>query len=274
MCIRDSGDTIYELLDQEKDARKTMYLNEIVIQYKKWKNENLKIIGNGEEELRKKIKLYSDYRSFLFSRKFREESTFLRNRKLFETALSEFIYYIVKDLDIFEDKNIYLGRAEIPMNFRFEFEDIKNIKNEKILNMFSQKMRLVIGRKLDIKYRIQGRKSYFSETTTFPFIVIPTAMVLDEWYIHNIQNQARHFKAIFPLSLFIMICEVVNGDLKIDLNTLQLDGIYVLQQQTTKMKRQGISFDVLSAFLEKIQKFLSQYKEEFLLKIKKGILIG
>jgi len=249
------GDTIYELLEQEKDARKTMYLNEIVIQYKKWKNENLKIIGNGEEELKKKIKLYSDYRSFLFSRKFREESTFLKNRKLFETALSEFIYYIVKDLDIFEDKNNYLGRAEIPMNFRFECENIKNIKNEKILNMFSQKMRLVIGRKLEIKYRMQGRKSYFSETTTFPFIVIPTAMV-------------------FPLSLFIIICEVVNGDLKIDLNTLQLDGIYVLQQQTTKMKRQGISFDVLSAFLEKIQKFLSQYKEEFLLKIKKGILIG
>ena len=32
------GDTIYELLEQEKDSRKTMYLNEIVIQYKKWKN--------------------------------------------------------------------------------------------------------------------------------------------------------------------------------------------------------------------------------------------
>ena len=267
------GETIYEMLEQEKDARKTMYLNEIIIQYKKWKNESTNIIGNGEDELKKKIQLYSKYRSFLFSKKFREESTFLRNRKLFETALSEFIYYIVKDLDILEDSNNYLGRAEIPLNFKFEFANLWNIKSEKILNMFNQKMRLVIGRKLEIKYRVQGRRSYFSESSIFPFIVVPTAMVLDEWYIHNIQNQVRRFKSVFPFSLFILICEVLNSDFTIDLTTLSLDGIYILQQQTTKMKRQEISYDVISAFLKKIEKFLSQDKEDFLMKIKKGILI-
>ncbi len=267
------GETIYELLEQEKNARKTMYLNEIIIQYKKWKNENLKIIGNDEEELRKRIRLYSDYRSFLFSKKFREESTFLKNRKLFETALSEFIYYIVKDLKIFEDKNNYLGRAEIPLNFKFEYENLKNLKNENILNMFSQKMRLVIGRKLEIKYRIQGRRSYFSETIIFPFIVVTTAMVLDEWFIHNVQNQVRRFKGIFPQSLFIIICEVISYDFKMDLNILSLDGIYILQQQTTKMRRKEISFDVVSAFLEKIHKYFLQEKEDLILKIQKGILI-
>ncbi|MCK4357436.1 MAG: Bpu10I family restriction endonuclease [Candidatus Cloacimonetes bacterium] len=267
------GETIYELLEQEKNARKTMYLNEIIIQYKKWKNENLKIIGNDEEELKKKIRLYSDYRSFLFSKKFREESTFLKNRKLFETALSEFIYYIVKDLKIFEDKNNYLGRAEIPMNLKFEYENLNNIKNENILNMFNQKMRLVIGRKLEIKYRIQGRRSYFSESTIFPFIVVTTAMVLDEWFIRNVQNQVRRFKAIFSQSIFIIICEVISSEFKVDLNILSLDGIYILQQQTTKMRRKEISFDVVSAFLEKIQKYFLQEEEDLLTKIQKGILI-
>jgi hypothetical protein len=266
------GETIAEMLEQERDARKTMYLNEITLQYRKWKNANLKIEGNRDVELEQKIKLYTEYRSFLFSKKFREESTFLRNRKLFETALSEFIYYIVKDLDIFKDKNFYLGRAEIPLNLKFDYESLYNIKNENVIKIAIQKMRLVIGRRLDLKYRIQGRKSYLSENFILPLVVVPTAMILDEWQIVTLQNQARHFKNIFPRLLFVLISEVVSSDLKVDLAPLSFDGIYVLQQQTTTMRRKDISFNVISAFLNKIQEHLSQEKEDLLKKVERGIL--
>ncbi|MBC8527048.1 MAG: Bpu10I family restriction endonuclease [Candidatus Cloacimonetes bacterium] len=276
------GETISEMLEQVEDARKKMYLNEINLQYKKWKKANLEISENNENTIKQKIKLYMDYRYFLFSKKFRDENTFIKNRKLFETALSEFIYYIIKDLDIItrgsetckKDESYSFERAELPFNFKFEYEKLNNIKNEKILSISTQKMRLVICNKLYIKYRLQNRKTFFSEEITIPFVIIETAMVLDDWIILNFHNQVRRFKMLFPKCIAILVCEVVNSDFKIDVTNLSIDGIYILQQQTTKMKRKEISYEVLLAFINKIQKGLFQEKEDILLKVQKGILIG
>lgn len=134
------GDTITELLETDKDALRKMYLNEITIQYKKWKAANLEITSNSHEDLKKKIYLYSEYRNFLFTKKFREENTFLRQRKLFETVLSEFLYYVMKDLKIIEEMDLHFGRADIPLNLKFEYNKLENIKKEKLLSFSYQKI--------------------------------------------------------------------------------------------------------------------------------------
>ena len=267
------GETISEMLEQAEDARKKMYLNEINIQYKKWKKANLEISENNENTIKQKIKLYKDYRYFLFSKKFRDENTFIKNRKLFETTLSEFSYYLIKDLEILKNENIFLSRAELPIGIKFRYNSLKNIKKDEILKITTQKMRLVIGKNIDLKYRIQGRKTYISEIILIPFVVVETAMVLDDWNVLNFQNYARRFKKIFPQTLYIIFSEVVRDDFNIDINNLNLNGIYVIQKQTTNMKRKEISFEVISAFLKKIQDCFSQEKEDFVRQIETGILI-
>jgi len=124
------GDNITELLETDKDALRKMYLNEMTIQYKKWKAANLEITSNSHEDLRKKIYLYSEYREFLFTKKFREENTFLKQRKLFETAFSEFLYYVMKDLKIIEEMGLHFGRADVPLNLKFEYEKLENFKKK------------------------------------------------------------------------------------------------------------------------------------------------
>lgn len=268
------GETIQEMLKKEKDPRRTMYLNEINLQYKKWNAAHLEITSNSPDQLKEKIALYSDYRSFLFSKKFREENTFLRERKLFETALSEFIYYIMKDIDIFQDKNFFLDRAEIPIGFKVDYDSIENIKNENIIDISKQKMRLVIGRDFDLKYRVSGRKSYINETIVLPFVTVSTALVLDEWYLLKLQNQVKKIKTFFPRLLCLLVCEVVNDDFDIDLKDIDIDGIYVLQRQTTTMKRRKISYEVISSFLNKVESHLATPKESIIEKVETGVLIG
>jgi hypothetical protein len=268
------GETVQEMLKREKDPRRTMYLNEITLQYKKWKNANLEITSNKPDQLKEKIALYSDYRAFLFSKKFREESTFIKDRKLFETVLSEFVYYIIKDLDIFKDKYFFFGRAEIPVGLKLDYNNIKNIKNEDIVKIPKQRMRLVIARNVDFKYRVEGRKTYIQDTTILPFVTISTALVLDEWYLFGVQNQVRRLKTFFPRLLCLLVCEVVNNDFNVDINGIVLDGVYILQRQTTGMKRQKISHDVVSAFLKRIELYLTGSREDIIKKIETGILIG
>ncbi len=266
------GETITELLETDKDALRKMYLNEITIQYKKWKAANLEITSNSREDLIKKIHLYSDYRNFLFTRKFREENTFLKQRKLFETVFSEFMYYVMKDLKIIEEMDLHFGRADVPLNLKFEYDKLENIKKEKLLSFSYQKMRMVIGKNLQIKYRILGRKSYIELEIMLPIIIAETAMVLDDWFVLSYQNQVRRVKSLYPKCLSFIICEVVNNDFHVDVSSSNIDGIYILQQQTTRMKRRNISCNVLEAFLHKIQTHLYQQREDILKKIRKGVL--
>ncbi|MBL7107962.1 MAG: hypothetical protein ISS38_01505 [Candidatus Cloacimonetes bacterium] len=134
-------------------------------------------------------------------------------------------------------------------------------------------MRLVIGQNVELKYRIQGRKTFVSKDINLPFIVIETTMVLDEWNAINFHNLARRFKKIFPQTMFLKFVEVVREDFDIDVNSLNINEIFVIQQQTTNMKRKDISAEVISAFLNKIQDYFSKKKEDFIQKIETGILI-
>jgi len=267
------GDTINELLDSEKNALRTMYLNEITIQYKKWKTANLEITSNEVEGIKEKIQLYSEYRNFLFSKKFREENTFLKQRKLFETALSEFIYYIIKDLKIIKDLELYFGRAEVPLGIRFEYNKLDNIKKEKLMSVSTQKTRLVMGKKIQMKYRLEGKRNYEELNIVMPILILETALVLDDWFVLSYQNQVRKVKSLFPKCLSFIICEVVNHDFQVDVSSSYIDGIYILQQQTTRMKRRGISVHVIQAFLHKIQTHLYKQREDLIKKIQKGILL-
>ena len=266
------GDTITELLETDKDALRKMYLNEITIQYKKWKTSNLEITSNEHADLKQKIKLYAEYREFLFSKKFREENTFLKQRKLFETAFSEFMYYVMKDLTIIDEMDLHFGRAEVPLNMKFEYDKLENIKKEKLIQFSTQKMRTVIGKNIQMKYRIVGRKSYLEFEMMLPIIISETAMVLDDWFVLSYQNQVRRVKSLFPKCLSFIVCEVVNNDFSFDVSSSNIDGIYILQQQTTRMKRRAISCEVLEAFLHKIQTNLYKQREDILKKIRKGVL--
>lgn len=267
------GETISEMLELENDARKKMYLNEINIQYKKWRNENMEISENNKTTINQKIELYKNYRYFLFSKKFRDENTFVKSRKLFETVLSEFTYFLLKDLEFLKDENIFLARAELPLSIKFKYNSARNLRNSKFLKTPLQKMRLVIGQNVELKYRIQGRKTFVSKDINLPFIVIETTMVLDEWNAINFHNLARRFKKIFPQTMFLKFVEVVREDFDIDVNSLNINEIFVIQQQTTNMKRKDISAEVISAFLNKIQDYFSKKKEDFIQKIETGILI-
>ncbi len=267
------GDTISELLDSEKNALRTMYLNEITIQYKKWRAANLEITTNETGDLKKKIHLYAEYRNFLFSKKYREDSTFLKQRKLFETVLSEFIYYIIKDIKIIDDLDLYFGRAEVPLGIRFEYDKLDNIKKERLMNISTQKTRLVMGKNIQLKYRLDGKRAYTDSKIMMPIIILETALVLDDWFVLSYQNQVRKVKSLFPKCLSFIICEVVNHDFQVDVSASYIDGIYVLQQQTTRMKRRGISIDVIQAFLHKIQTHLYKQREDLIKKIQKGVLL-
>jgi len=267
------GETIEELKEKFNEARKTMYLNEIDLRYKKWKAANLEISDNEEENLKEKIRLYAEYREFLFSKKYRKFKTFLKERKLFETALSEFVYYLLKDLDVFSDDFVF-KRARIPIDFNFNFVDFNKIGKNNFLDVKKQKMRCVIGKNVDLNYNLSDSKNNFNDNFTFPLMVTETAMIMDNWLANNINQHVRRIKKYFPNCYAAVVCEVISDDFDFDISDSKLDYIYIIQRQTAAMKRRDISFNVINSYLNSIREKFVDHEEKFNKIIDSGIIKG
>jgi len=268
------GETIEELKNKVKKARKTMYLNEINLRYKKWKAANLEITNNKEENLKEKIRLYAEYRAFLFSKKYRNFKTFLKERKLFETALSEFIYYLLKDMDVFAGEDFDFKRARIPVDFNFDYDDYSKMDQCNFLDLKKQKMRCVIGKEVNINYKIADSEDDFSDKFTFPLLVTETAMILDNWLANNINQHVRRIKKYFPNCYAAVICEVLDDDFDYTISDSKLDYIFIIQRQTAGMKRRDISYDVISAYLNSIREKFVDHEKKFNKIINSGIIKG
>ncbi|MEA2103276.1 MAG: Bpu10I family restriction endonuclease [Candidatus Cloacimonadota bacterium] len=267
------GETIDELKTNAKDARKTMFLNEIYLNYRRWKEANLAIESNSEDDLKEKIRLYADYRRHIFQKKYRHKNSFLGDRKLYETALSEFVYYVYKDMPITRSKNVLLTRAFIANQLTGFIHNIDDLKNEKVLNFREQKMRCVIGRSLKMQYRMDGRKAYFTQDLVFPLVITETAMILDDWLFNSIHRSVRRIKKMFPDCLALIVAEVVHDDFSSNIQDSALDGLYIIQQQTMSMKRKNISFDVIDGIVNHISKYFAKDENELKRKIESGIIL-
>jgi hypothetical protein len=267
------GETINEMKSISKDARRTMFLNEIYLNYRRWKEANLEISSNEENDLKEKIRLYADYRRHLFQKKYRHKNSFLSERKLFETALSEFIYYIYKDMPITQIKNVLLTRSLVPNRISGFAKDIHALKNEKVLHFREQKMRCVIGKSMKLQYRMADRRAYFNHDLIFPLVITESAMILDDWLFNNIHRSVRKIKKMFPDCLALIVAEVVHDDFSADVKESSLDGLYVIQQQTISMRRKNISFDVINAIVNHINDHFNRNGNELKEQIENGIIV-
>ncbi len=268
------GETISELKEKENKARKTMYLNEISLRYEKWKKANLEINDNNEENLKEKIRLYAEYREFLFSKKYRKFKTFLKERKLFETGLSEFLYYLLKDLDVFADDSFVFKRAQIPVDFNFDFKEFPKIDKNDFLDIHKQKMRCVVGKEVNVNYKLSNSEKEFKDSFTYPLLVTETAMIMDNWLANNINQYVRRVKKYFPNCYAGVVCEVLSDDFTYNLANSKLDFTFIIQRQTAGMKRRDISYNVITSYLNSIRERFIDNKQQFKRRVDKGFIKG
>lgn len=68
----------------------------------KWKDDNLKITGTTEEDIKKKVKLLNEYKIFIDQPKFKKEAGnkygFTSQSQLHSSVIEEFMYYLFKDI--------------------------------------------------------------------------------------------------------------------------------------------------------------------------------
>ncbi|MDX2304767.1 MAG: Bpu10I family restriction endonuclease [Microscillaceae bacterium] len=98
------------------DQEARVYLTEIRIEYDKWKtaNENLEgplsDISEGDyDKIKKRVKLFSDYKEFIDQQKYAEK--FDSRSNLHSSVLEEFIFYLFRDLVYSFSKSAVLGKA-------------------------------------------------------------------------------------------------------------------------------------------------------------------
>ena len=232
------------------DSESKNFLEEIRIEYDKWKkaNDDLKgPLGNEKEEdedvITKRVKLFSEYKDFIDQQKYAEK--FDSRSNLHSSVLEEFMFYLFEDLVANLSKTALIGKAHTVKDFFFmpkSFKDmtiLPNIRTEKKDHDF------VIGVNIDANFTCEGQEKSESEKFQVPAIAIECKTYLDKTMLEGASTAAEQLKMRNPNSLYIVVSEWLKLTEAVNLNKFGVDQIYVLRKQknTDREFRYSESYD-------------------------------
>ncbi len=270
------GDVISDLLKKTKEGRKRLYLNEINIQYKKWSKSNLEIEKNSKENIQKKVDLYNEYHKTISNEKYvsreRYRDGFPIKHPLFQTVLTEFCYYLFKDLTQVKNKELILADMRTLERISIQYEQLKNIRKEAIFSFMYTDKHLVIGANYELQYRVKGRKNWHREEVFIPFVIIALEQVLTRDILLKRSFIATEIKRLSPKCLYIIACETAHSNLNLNLASIPIDNIFVLRKQIVDTDKKPVDLNIVWKMYLIVRNFLVSEKEDYENLIVKGIL--
>jgi len=178
------GENLEHKIKIEKQSKNKKLLNEIKLKYFEWKKENLKIIGTTRNDIKRKVGLLNNYKSFIDQPKFKKEKGskygFTSQSQLHSSVIEEFMYYLFKDIDKLTNKHIYWGRTQAYTNLYFappsidEFEESSNI----VINVKNQDFS--ISKEVILKSRVSNNENWQENKIYVPIVSIECKTYLDK----------------------------------------------------------------------------------------------
>ncbi|RLC46784.1 MAG: hypothetical protein DRH57_05370 [Candidatus Cloacimonadota bacterium] len=271
------GSIIEDLLNKTKEGKIRLYLNEINIQYKKWNRGNLAIKNNSKDDIKQKVDLYNEYYKTIFNEKYIRKNKhnrdgFSMNHPIFKTVLTEFCYYVFKDITFIKNGSLILGYRNPLVKISIEYNQVIGIGQEKILHFIYTDENLLIGTNYELQYKAEENMVWCKEKIFVPVVIIAPYQVLT----NNILSQSivvtKEIKNLFPNCLYIIVCETSNNDFKPNLNFASIDNIFVLRKQVGDIATNPVYTDIVWKMYQVVSDFLTCEKENYKSMITKGIL--
>ena len=229
------GDNLEHKIRVEKQSENKKLLNEIKVKYLKWKKDNLNITRTTIDNIKKKVKLLNDYKSFIDQPGFKKESGnkygFTSQSQLHSSVIEEFMYYLFKNIGKLANKHIYWGRTRAYTNLYFApssidaFEESSNI----IINVKNQDFS--ISKEVILKSRVSNNENWQERKIYVPIVSIECKTYLDKTMYEGSASTAEKIKKGNPYCIFLIVTETYEVSLDVDPKYSSIDQIYVLRKE-------------------------------------------
>lgn len=230
------GDNLEHKIRIEKQPENKKLLEEIKVEYLKWKEDSLKIMEITRNDIKKKVSFFNNYKAFINQPKFKKEAGnkfgFTSQSQLHSSVIEEFMYYLFKDIDKLSNKHIYWGRTQAYTNLYFAppgidaFEGSSNI----VINIKNQDFS--ISKEVILKSRVANNENWQENRIYVPIVSIECKTYLDKTMYEGSVSTAEKIKKGNPYCIFLIVTETYEVSLDVDPKYSSIDQIYVLRKES------------------------------------------
>ncbi len=229
------GDNLEHKIRVEKQNDNRKLLEEIKVRYLRWKDENLRITETTREDIKKKVKLLNDYKSFIDKPKFKKEAGnkfgFTSQSQLHSSVIEEFMYYLFKDIERLVNKHICWGRTQAYTNLYFAPPSIEAFENNSNIVINVKNQDFSISKEVILKSRVANNENWQENKIYVPVVSIECKTYLDKTMYEGSVSTAEKIKKGNPYCIFLIVTETYEVSLEVDPKYSSIDQIYVLRKE-------------------------------------------
>lgn len=243
--------------DKSTDAQKIAFDNLLPV-YCSYLQENLDLKGYSDDIVEQRTTLLNNYYHFIFDNNY--DNVFRSQSKFRPTIIEEFLFLLFKDLideiknNVNDVKNLLnVGAIKAYSNLYFTAKNLENFINEPSVGINTKDQDFAIYRPLNLTIQDIGQHS-----TNIPVVSIECKTYIDKTMLEGSIATAEKIKSGNPYSLFIIITETYEVDLKVDPVYSRINQIYVLRKSKRKDLKKPIYADVLIDLLNLVKTHLER----------------
>ncbi len=218
-----------KMLKEEKNPVNKMYLHEINIKWTKISKAVEKSNGSNQEI----VEMLNIFRKAITNSKYKfnklNSKGFIDESPIFSVNyLHDLVTVIMKRESIIDHTGIFWGSGTFNMNYAFSPVSFNTLeKNLHFKQSFSPEV-LFLGQKIDLHYRIAGKRNFEKHESILPLIVFHSYKILKHENMLYLDSLAGLSKNAFNKSKTIILTEKLEEDFIPDLSSTNIDHVCVL----------------------------------------------
>lgn len=237
-----------KMLKEEKNPVNKMYLHEINIKWAKISKAIEESNGSNKEI----VEMLNVFRKAITNKKYKfnklNSKGFTEESPIFSVNyLHDLVSIIMKRQSIIDHPGIFWGCGNFNMNYIFSPTSFNTLEKDLRFEQSISPEVLFLGQKVDLHYRVTGKRKFKKNISVLPLIVFYTFKTLRNENMLYLNHLAGLSKNAFSKSRAIMLTEKLEKDFIPDLTSTNLDHVCVL----TKENDNKISVEVMDE-LEKL----------------------
>jgi hypothetical protein len=218
------------------DAKSLTLLKEVRIEYNKWKNANMSLVGpilksskNDKGIIEQRTKLFEQYKEFIEQEKY--ATGFDSRGNLQSTVLEEFLYYLFKDLVVDISQNSLIGKSHALKDIFFMPSDYHSMLKLPNVRTEQKDHDFVIGVKINTTFQVEGSQKTQKEIFSIPAVAIECKTYIDKTMLEGSSTAAEQLKYKNPNGIYMVVAEWIKLTENINLKKYKVDQIYILRKQ-------------------------------------------
>ncbi|MEA2096659.1 MAG: hypothetical protein U9P73_08220 [Candidatus Cloacimonadota bacterium] len=249
------NEILSKMLNEEKNPVNKMYLHEIYI---KW-NKISKAIEASNGSNKEIVEMLNIFRDSITNSKYKFNKLnikgFTEDSPIFSVDyLHDLVSVIMKRQSIINHTGIFWGCGNFNMNYVFSPNSFNTLeKNLRFKQSISPEV-LLLGQKIDLHYRVSGKRNFEKHMSIFPLIVFHTFKILRNENMLFLDHLAGISKNAFSKSRAIILTEKLEKGFIPDLVPTNIDHVCVLTEESNNK----ISIEVVDELEKLIDEILKE----------------